>query len=211
MAFTTTTLSGAVVIDQNTISVTSATGFSAGLLVKVDDEYMEVTSDYVSGTSIGVLRGREGTATKAHATGANATVGLASDFIAGDPQTTSLAPIAARARPIKSYSASGALDLPTPGNDLVAVLNGTSVRAMTLAIPTKDMDGCELIIIGNGKAAHTVTLATAIGNAGAGYTVLTFAAGGQVGVRFIAANGIWVAPGAPAIAGTATNLLATIS
>lgn len=211
MAFTTTTLAGALAIDQNTISVTSATGFSAGMLAKIDDEIVEIASDYVSGTSIGVLRGREGTATVAHPTGANIVVGLGSDFVNGAPQTTSAAPIAARARPVKSYTASGALDLPTPGNDLVCILNGTSVRAMTLAVPTKDMDGCELIIIGNGKAAHTVTHATAMGNAGAGYTVNTFAAGGQVGVRFIAANGIWVAPGAPAFAGTNTALLATTS
>lgn len=211
MALTTTTLSGAVAIDQNTISVASATGFVAGSFVRVDDEIMEVAGDYVSGTTINVLRGREGTATTAHATGANAVVGTGSDFAAAHPAVSVSYPIAARGRQITSYSASGALTLPLPGNDAVALLNGTSVRAMTLAVPTKDMDGSELIIIGNGKAAHTVTLATAIGNAGAGYTVLTFAAGGQVGVRFIAANGIWVAPGAPAFAGTATNLLATLS
>src|SRR5688500_999651 len=98
MALTTTTLSAAVVIDQNTIAVTSATGFVAGSLVRVDDEFMEIAADYVSGTSIPVLRGREGTATKAHPTAANATVGTGSDWAAAHPAVTVQYPVAARGR-----------------------------------------------------------------------------------------------------------------
>lgn len=212
MSFTTTTLTGAVAIDQNTIAVTSATGFLAGGLVKVDDEIMEIAADYASGLNISVLRGREGTATSAHPTAARVTVGAVTDWASGHPAVSVTYPVAGRGRQVRSYSAAGALDHPLAGNDAVAILNGTSVRAMTLAHPANDIDGSELIIIGNGKAAHTVTVATGgVGNAGAGYTILTFAAGANVGVRFIAAGGFWVAPGAPGYAGTATALLATIT
>lgn len=202
MAITATTLSGAVVVDQNTISVASATGFAAGNLIRIDDEILEVSSDYISGTSIGVLRGREGTATTAHPTAALVVTGLGSDFVGGAPQTTSPYPIAARARPVKSYSAAGAIDLPTPGSDLVAVINGTGALAMTLAVPTKDMDGCQLIIASNGKAAHTVTASGGFGANTTNSDVMTFHATQTQAITCVACNGVWVLVGH--VAGAAT-------
>lgn len=211
MALTTTTLNGAVVVDQNNITVTSATGFAAGYLVRVDDETMEVQDGYVAGaTLVPVLRGREGSATQAHVTGANVTVGTGSDFAGGAPQTTTAWPVAAKARPIVSYTAAGAIALPAPGSDLVAIINGTGALAMTIPNPTKDIDGSIVIVLGNGKAAHTLTPVTPVGNGGAGYAKFTFAAGAQNCTALIAANGIWV-PFPSLIAGTATNISATIS
>ena len=103
-----------------------------------------------------------------------------------------------------SYSATGAIALPLPGADAVAILNGTSALAMTLANPTKDMDGCVLYVVGNGKAAHTITYTAGLGNAGSGLDVGTFASGAQLCQSFIAANEIWCS--LPSIfGGTQTN------
>jgi hypothetical protein len=202
MALTTTTLNGAIDKNAATITVTSGTGFAAGSLIKIDDEFMQVTSDYVSGTGVGVLRGREGTAAQAHATSANVTVGLPSDFVAGAPQVKSLSPIAAKARPLISYSAAGAITLPTMGNDAVAVINGTGALAMTLASPTKEIDGSILWIVSNGKAAHTVTVTAGFGANTTNSDVMTFN-GSQTGcIQCIACNGVWVLVGH--VAGAAT-------
>ena len=110
-----------------------------------------------------------------------------------------------------SYSAAGAIALPTPGNDAVAVINGTNALAMTLAAPTKDMDGCILIIAGNGKAAHTVAPATALNDAGSNFdTAITFASGGKQIVVLIAINEFWCIYPSVA-AGTLTNVSVTYS
>ena len=82
MALTTTTLSAAVGINDTNINVTSATGFAANNLIWVDQEMMQVTKAYVSGTLIPVLRGRGALAQIAHVKSANVTTGLASDFSA---------------------------------------------------------------------------------------------------------------------------------
>ena len=209
MALTTTTLAAAVAVNDTSISVASATGFAKGEYVRVGDEWMLQTAAAI-GTIIPVFRGVNTTVNKAHATGANVTVGTGDEFAAPAPTLGAAYPLAGRARLMTSYTADGAISLGTGGTDTVAVLNGTSVLAMTLVVPTKDMDGDILIVIGNGKAAHTLTFGTAIGNAGSGYTVLTFPAGGQVAWMGMAMNGIWVALPSP-YAGTVTNIDLSIS
>ena len=108
-----------------------------------------------------------------------------------------------RRREVLAYGAAGAISLPTPGSDMVAILNGTSALAMTLANPGKDQDGDVIEIIGNGKAAHTVTYTAGAGDAGTSYDVFTFDASGQCSVRFMAANERWVLCPSP-ISGTVT-------
>lgn len=191
MALTTTTNSSAIAATDQSIVVASATGFSAGKIVKVNSEFMQVRKDYSSGTTIQVTRGLQGTLALDHAITSNVTVGDGIDFANAAPQGALPYPFI-RVREFKSYNAAGAITLPTPGNDMVALINGTVARAMTLANPTKDQDGDELIIIGNGKAAHTVTYTAGLGNAGSSYDVATFDTGGQNLIRLIAANGIWV-------------------
>jgi len=78
MSITATTLSNAVTTVARSLVVASATGFSAGKIVAIDDEYMVVTS--VVSTNIGVARGRVGTAAKAHVAGAIVLVGSPIDF-----------------------------------------------------------------------------------------------------------------------------------
>lgn len=188
MAFATTTLFSAVAITDTSIVVTSASGFAANMSIRIDGEMMKVAQNYLTGTTIPVLRGQDGTATAAHRASANVTVGLASDF-ANPPAQVAAAvtnPVQP-ALPIFSYSAAGAIS-PVQG---IHVINGTGALAMTLAVPTKDQDGQIIYIASNGKAAHTVTAASGFGNNGASSDVLTFNAGQTQTVQAMAINGFW--------------------
>jgi len=211
MALTTTTLAAACAADASKLTVTSATGIAQNDILKIDDEILKVTKGYVVGSTIvPVLRGQSGTVPSAHQSGANLTHDTPDGF--GDPsaQVVPSFPLAGRARTLTSYTAAGAIALPTPGSDAVAVINGTATIAMTLANPTKDMDGDILVIIGNGKSASTVTYTAGLGNAGSGYDVLTFQTAGQVACMLMACNGIWVLLGAP-FTGTTTALSIAIA
>ncbi len=107
-------------------------------------------------------------------------------------------------------NADGAIAFPRSGTDAVAVLNGTVQWDMTLAAPTKDLDGCILYIISNGKAAHTVTVAGGLGAASTGYTVATFITGSQQSLQLMAMNGAWV-PVSSQFSGTLTALLIAVA
>jgi hypothetical protein len=84
VSLTTTTLSSAVAVTDNSIVVGSATGFSANNYILVDQEVMRVVQTYVSGTTIGVLRGQNGSATAAHVSSANVVTFLGSDETVAD-------------------------------------------------------------------------------------------------------------------------------
>jgi hypothetical protein len=119
----------------------------------------------------------------------------------------SLAPIPNVFWQRQSYSAAGAITLPTPGTNMVAVLNGTSVLAMTLANPSTAQDGDLLLIVANGKAAHTVTYTAGLGNGGAAFDVGTFSATLAMASLLVACGGFWVSVGptsATAMAGSPT-------
>lgn len=210
MALATTTLSAAVAINDNVITVAAATSLAAGRLIRVDDEWMEVSKGYViASLTVPVLRGQQGSAVLAHTTGANVTHGLGTDFSV-PPAGVSLAVTqpATRARKIMSYNASGAITLPQAGEDMIAVIQGTSALTMTIAAPTKDLDGCIVWITGNAKSASTVQFngTVGIGNAGASYDIITFQNAGNVGVMVMAVNGFWNIFAAPAITGTTTAI-----
>jgi hypothetical protein len=196
MALTTTTLSTACGSGDTQLTVTSASGFAANQYVLVDQEWFKVLNSYTSGTIIPVLRGQNGSTVSAHASGANCitdavSATASSDWANAAPSVTTSYPLSGRARVVTSYSAAGAISLPTAGTDAVAIINGTNALAMTLANPTKDMDGTLLWIPSNGKAAHTVTYSAGLGNAGSGYTVATYTTGAQQTLALMAVNGIW--------------------
>ena len=211
MALVRTTLSSAYTAGDKSIVVASATGFAAGYQVRIDQEVFLVAGNYASGTTIPVIPGQAGTINAAHASGAGVVAGTAADWSTPAPQTAVQYPIAGRARTLTSYSEAGAIALPTPGADAVAVINGTNALAMTLASPTKDMDGCRLDIVGNGKAAHTVAPAAAFNDAGSNFdTAATFASGGLQVVALLAINEKWCIY--PSVAGgTLTNVTVTFS
>jgi hypothetical protein len=205
MSLNTTTVTSAVGQTDTSIVVSSATGAAAGTLLVIDQEVMKIAQSYSSGTTIPVLRGQDGSVQTSHKASANVTFFLASDEAIAATNVVQFPKV--RGRDLLSYSASGAITLPTPGNDMVAILNGTSALAMTLANPTKDLDGCFLYVVGNGKAAHTITYTAGIGNGGTSLDVGTAATGNQCAAMFVAANGIWVHVGLPSATGAANAFL----
>jgi hypothetical protein len=198
MALATTTLSSAVAVTDSEIVVASATSVAAGRIVLVDGEFMQVLQSYVSGT-----RGQNGTATAAHVASANVTHGAAADFTVAAPGTSNLRP-GLVAFTTTSYSAAGAVSFGV-AQWTTAVINGTSALAMTLANPDSSQDGIYLNIVGNGKAAHTVTYTAGLGDAGSGYDVGTFDGSGQCSMLLVAANSIWVPCPSP-FSGTLTSI-----
>lgn len=211
MAFATTTLSSAVTVNDNSIVVASATSMAAGRLVIIDGELMQVAQSYSSGTTIPVLRGRDGTAVAAHVVTANVTHGLASDWgTPGAGSVTSYQP-AGRSRLVTSVTATSSLTLAPAGQDQLVILNGTSVITLTIPVPTKDKDGDLLWVVSNGVAAHVPTFTGGLGGVGAGYTALTVAAGANLCIVAIACDGAWNVPSAPAWTGTVTKVTGGIA
>jgi hypothetical protein len=203
MALATTTLSSAVVVTDTSIVVASATSVAAGRLVLVDGEFMQVTQDYVSGTTVNVVRGQNGTVTAAHAASANVTHGAAADFTVPSAGTSNLKP-GVIPFTTTSYSAAGAIAFGA-AQWTTALINGTGALAMTLANPDSSQDGLILAIVANGKAAHTVTYTAGLGDAGSGYDVGTFDGSGQCCMLLTAANSIWVPLPSP-MSGTLTAI-----
>ena len=203
MALATTTLSSAVAVTDTEIVVASATSVAAGRIVLVDGEFMQVLQSYTSGTTVGVTRGQNGTATAAHVASANVTHGDAADFTVAAPGTANLKP-GLIAFTTTSYSAAGAVAFGA-AQWTTAVINGTDALAMTLANPDSSQDGIYLNIVGNGKAAHTVTYTAGLGDAGSGYDVGTFDGSGQCALLLVAANSIWVPASSP-MSGTLTAI-----
>ena len=204
MALATTTASGAITQSATFITVASATSVAAGRLLKVDDEFMKVSQGYSTGTQVPVTRGEHGTAQRAHPTGVNVVHGDAADFTT-PPFQTSPGLSYQFARRIISLSATGTLTLPKAGEDTVVILNGTTVITLTIPVPTKDLDGCQLIIVSNGVAQHVLTFTGGISGAGATYDVITVNATAPAAFLFMACNGLWYSLATAAIGGTTTN------
>ena len=210
MALATTTLSSAVAVDDTSVVVASATSFDAGRLVLVDQEVMQVAQNYTSGTTVDVLRGINGTATKAHVITSNVSHGDATDFSTPAAQEI-IGYQASRATVVSSITATGTLTLPKAGTDARVILNGTSVIALTVPVPTKDMDGTLLTIVGNGVAAHTLTFTGGLSGAGTSYDVITTNAAAPIAFTAIACNGLWNSFVATPMAGTVTNITGTVA
>jgi hypothetical protein len=213
MALDITTLGAALAVGSTKCTVAAATGIVAGDIVKIDDEMATVTAAYVVGSlQVPLNRGQLGTIAAAHVSGANFISGAASDSAWGNVGASVVVPqpLAGRTRRLTSYSADGAITLPDPGSDAVAILNGTAQLDMTVAAPSKDQDGSFLYVTANGDAAHTVTFAGGFGGAGSSYDVLTLAAS-PVLMIVMAVNGKWVFPVGAAITGTVTNITAGVA
>lgn len=212
MSFASTTLSSAVGLTDTNIVVASASGIVAGMIARFGGETLVVAQNYQSGTTIPVRRGQDSTAVITHPSGESITFGLGSDWQNPAAQTVATSQVAGRARLVKTYSADGAIDLPTSGADQVAILDGTVALNMTLAAPGKELNGSLLYIFGNGKAAHVVTVTTdGIGGGGSNLDTLTFAAGALNGLVFMAQGALWALVGGSVLSGTLTNITITAS
>lgn len=212
MALVHTTNSAAIAAADTKITVASASGFAAGYLVRVGDEMMRVTSAYDgSALIIPVTRGQDGTLVVAHAVTSGVVCGTGADWAQfSGAQVSPQYPLAGRTRRVTTYGVAGAITLPTAGCDEVAVINGTSALAMTAAAPTKDIDGSILYIIGDGKAAHTVTVAGGFGLGSTGYTIGTFDTNAACSMMFMAMNAAWTLLPSP-LSGTLTGIDVAVS
>lgn len=205
MALSRTTLSAAVALNDVTVLLASITSLVSGDYLLIDQELMQAigTIPAAATSPVSVLRGLNTSAQVAHAISAGVVRGAGSDFagpIAAAANLGAHPPV--RGRVTRSYGATGALDLPTPGSDATAILNGTTICAMTLANPGVDNEGDKLLIGGNGKAAHTVTYTAGLGNVGASADVITFSASQQQAFELVAIGGFWCGLGT--VAGAAT-------
>ena len=216
MAFTLTTLSAACGANDVTVTLTSLTNLLPGSLIAVDKEFMRVIGAIPASatTPVNVKRGEESSAQVAHPTAAQVKIGLtqtnltAADWTQPEGGAASLALIpTAWSRQFASYSAAGAITLPSVGCDMYAEINGTAALAMTLANPSIGTDGSLLIISGNGKAAHTVTYTAGLGNVGATADVITFAAAQAQGIILVSSGGFWNGTGMnTAVAGAGATI-----
>lgn len=209
MALATTTLASACAIDANSIVVASATSVAAGRLIRVDDEWMQVGQAYVSGTTVPVLRGQQGSATVAHVISANVTHGLASDFSVPPSQTELTVP-SQRARRVVSVTATSTLALPKAGEDLFVVINGGTIITLTVPVPTKDLDGCIVYFATNdsGGIAHIIDFDGGIAGAGDNYDQWVNNTTAPAAFMVIACNGLWLGL---TPTGTLTNIAGAIS
>lgn len=210
MALAETTLSSAVSATDRSVVVASATSISPGRLLQIDGEMFQVAQGYTSGTTVPVLRGRMGTAVVAHVASARVVHGDAQDFVTPAGTAAPQAPAGEVWKRV-SISATSTLTPPSPGENLLVVLNGTSVITLTVAVPTKDMDGCKMIIVGNGAAAHVLTFTGGLSGAGSSYDAITVNATAPAAFQFIAVNELWYAICGPAISGTTTNIAGAIA
>jgi hypothetical protein len=211
MALTTTTLASACGLNDRSIVVSSATGFAAGYKVLIDGEEMEVTKDYVSGTTVGVLRGRGGTPQAAHVTTANVTVGAGSDFQNPAPGAFATTYGAVPTVYFTSVTATSTLALPPPRSWSFITMNGTSAITLTVPVPTKDMDGTVLFLISNGVAQHIYTFTSGLGGVGSGYTTVTPASAARGSMMVVACNGYWNAISGPGWSGTVTKVTCALA
>jgi len=213
MALTRTTLSSAVAVDDTSIVVASATGFAAGRLVRVDQEWMVIQQNYASGTTIPVRRGQQGSANVAHVATAGVVVGTqADDWDVPGPGAVVNNMIAGRPRKIVSFTATPSTVVHAPaGCDQVVILNGTAAITLTIPIPTTDMDGDLLYIVSNGVAQHLLTFTGGLSGAGGSYDIVTINATAPAAFGFIACNALWMSVCGAAISGTTTAIAGAIA
>lgn len=209
------TLSAAVGVNDTTVLLSALTGVAVGGWLQIDAEEMKVLPPLSAAatTPQPVLRGQNGSFNQAHPISAQVKVltgpsaASAGDYGANAPASLGLGVPAVPVWERRSYSASGAITLPSIGNHMIAELNGTGALAMTIANPSIAQDGSRLLVLANGKAAHTVTYAAGFGNVGATADVVTMAAAQAQGMEYVASGGFWVFSGMnTAVAGAGATI-----
>lgn len=152
-AVTTTALSQALDQTSRTLSVVSATGFTASTntqtyYVYIDREAMQITA--VSGTTITVIRGQLRTNQTSHRSGAIAVVGLAERFISQDPSPGScVRGTDQRFTPLinvatgtwwdcSTINTAANLSASNPGNPTAGVWQGVNLMGLSFVLPYKN-------------------------------------------------------------------------
>lgn len=198
MALTRTTASAVSVLDTE-VTLANVAGLNAGDTLKVEDEYMRVTTvGATAAVPVKVYRGTNGTNVSAHAAGASAVYGAPFDPWGRNTD------VGTRSRETVSYAASGAIDPPSPGRDRLVLLTGAAAQAMTLAAPPASSDGDQLVIASTVKVAHTVVTSAPIAG-GATLATLTLDPAALCSISLMALGGFWVPFPSP-VSGTLTSI-----
>jgi len=189
MSLTNTTLAAAVAFNDDTIKVTSATGFGDKQLIRVDNEFM-AQAGAVVGTTVKVRRGLEGTAVVAHGILADVVTGLTGDFAAPPPgHPVSVPPTITGRNTIGVDTTFATADYPK--GDLTYVITKAAAAAIVLGAPSKAQNGLRLTFRSATAAAHTVTSAAGYyGDAGSS-DIATFAAKVGASMTIEANAGAW--------------------
>lgn len=199
MSITSTTLSAAITASATSFAVASATGITApnnqtgsGItLIQVDQEQMLVTA--VAGTFISVVRGYNGTAGAAHASGALVQSGLLSDFAQLQenltPLQAALAIIAAYKQP--AIFLTGLTDAIDPTKAAFYVIKSSAADLMTLAAPTAKEEGNIIEIASDVAFAHTLTATSLLAGGTALKTTATYPAFRGAFLKLRACNLVW--------------------
>lgn len=187
MALTSTTITADLTATGEKVSVTSATGFAAGQIAKIDGEYMRIVS--VSGTAVKLaMRGYNGTAAVAH--DALSTITTTAD----NTDWTALQAGASTDRPpfvddVISVGENGTIACPTRDTTIM-LTKATALSSTTLADPPKDRDGLRLTVTSATDAAHVITGTFADGTTGA-HTTATYQAFNGASMELVAQQGVW--------------------
>ena len=184
-----TTLAAACGRDDQTIKVTSATGFAVGNVIMVDGEWMVMSDAAIGTTTIPVQRGgKQGTVQRSHAILAGVLTGTSTEIPA--PQSGFTNNPALYKKEIISYGVAGAIVPPTV--DTLIFLDKASAAAMTLTSPPAGTpDGIEVTIFSTTAAAHTVTYTPGFNGNTETSDVATFAATIGNSITLLSARGLW--------------------
>lgn len=183
-----TTLATAATAADRTIKLTSGTGATVGMLVKMEQEYSTIAAIASDGVTVTLgVRGLYGSAVSAHKILSPVEVSAATDF-PGTP-TGSAIPIPYSQPELATYGAAGAIAI--PNEDARIFLVAGSAAAMTLALPSTADDGKTLTIQAGAAQAYTVTTPTATGFKN---TTGTATFGGAIGDNMViqAYKGQWL-------------------
>ncbi len=184
-----TTLAAACGRDDQTIKVTSATGFAVGNVIMVDGEWMVMSDAAIGTTTIPVQRGgKQGTVQRSHAILAGVLTGTSTEIPA--PQSGFTNNPALYKKEIISYGVAGAIVPPT--SDTLIFLDKATAGVMTLVSPPAGTpDGIEVTIASTTDAAHTVTYDTGFYGNGTTSDVATFAATKGASMTLLTMRGVW--------------------
>lgn len=186
MALTSTTLAAAMTANAVSFKPTASTGATVGGFAKIDLEYMVVTGIDASGNVAVRSRGDLGGLAVQHYSGASVTFGLGTDLSTLGPGEIKPTPF--DDEDMLTYDSDDAIAF-TMRRTLVGIRKG-SAAAMTLAAPSKERNGTEVIITGLTDFAHVVTGSVYAGVSGA-KTTLTSAAFRGSTITLVAFDGAW--------------------
>ncbi len=210
MALTKTQLTAAIKASDLALPVAStATGFPGiGVIsypqqpVLIDQEMMFLIMVPAVNTLLVRCRGADGTLAVPHdITAPVITSAAPGDFLVPAPGFLTTTPLDSPRE--FTYGQSGPITPPAQPNGAMAILNGPSALAMTLAAPSLAVTGVTLTILTQTAFAHTVIAPGLIvtGAAGGPFSTITFPAAVGAQVDLVAQNGLWSVGGINGIVG----------